>query len=67
MPIRLREGSAWHRLYLTVGWLLVVVPIVYVPLATTLGLTLGSVDKGFRIDQINTVIAYAVAIPFMED
>jgi branched-chain amino acid transport system permease protein len=62
MPIRLREGSAWHRLYLTVGWLLVVVPIVYVPLATTLGFTLGSVDKGFRIDQLNTVIAYAVAI-----
>jgi branched-chain amino acid transport system permease protein len=62
IPITLREGSAGHRVYAVVGWLLVVVPLMYIPFATDLGVVLGSVDKAFRIGQINQVIAYAVAI-----
>ncbi len=62
MPITLREGSAGHRVYVCAGWLLVVVPIVYIPLATRFGFAPGSIDKNYRIDQLNTVIAFAVAI-----
>jgi len=62
MPIRLRERSVAHRVYVTVAWLFVIVPIVYVPFATKLGIVFGSVDKATRIGQLNTVIAFAVAI-----
>ncbi|MEO5898803.1 MAG: branched-chain amino acid ABC transporter permease [Ilumatobacteraceae bacterium] len=62
MPIRLRERSLAHRVCLAVAWLFVIVPIVYVPFATKLGFIFGSVDKASRIGQLNTVIAFAVAI-----
>ena len=62
MPIRLRQGSAGHRTYVTVAWLIAAAIVVYVPLADDVGFAPGSIDKVFRINQLNDVIAFAVAI-----
>jgi branched-chain amino acid transport system permease protein len=62
MPIRLRQGSAAHRAYVVVPWLIVVVAIAYVPFASTVGFAPGSIDNVIRIGQLNEVIAFAVAI-----
>jgi branched-chain amino acid transport system permease protein len=62
MPIRLRQGSAAHRLYVIVPWVLAVAAIVYVPLAGTFGWAPWSIDEAARISQLNQVTAYAVAI-----
>ncbi|MEO5900950.1 MAG: branched-chain amino acid ABC transporter permease, partial [Ilumatobacteraceae bacterium] len=62
MPVALREGSAGHRAYMRGAWALAALVILYVPLSAELGLTFGSVDKASRIGQLNTVIAFAVAI-----
>ncbi len=62
MPIEVRQGSVAHRFYVVIPWLLVAGAIVYVPFATKFGFTPGSIDKPLRINQLNQVIAYAVAI-----
>jgi branched-chain amino acid transport system permease protein len=62
MPIALRQGSTAHRLYVRGAWVLAALVILYAPLSAELGLTFGSVDKAPRIDQLNSVIAFAVAI-----
>ena len=62
MPITLRQGSTGHRIYVACGWLLVVAAVVYVPFAHAVGFAPGSIDKPFRINQLNDVIAFAVAI-----
>ena len=60
--ITLRQGSPGHRLYIIGAWVLVALGLLYVIFAHNLPITLFSLDKGFRISQINDVIAYAVAI-----
>jgi branched-chain amino acid transport system permease protein len=62
MPIALREGSTAHRVYVSGAWVLAALVILYAPLSAQLGLTFGSVDKAARIGQLNTVVAFAVAI-----
>ena len=62
MPIEIRQGTLVHRLYVLIPWLIAIGAIVYVPFATKFGFTPGSIDKPLRINQINQVIAYAVAI-----
>lgn len=62
MPIRLRQGSAAHRVYVLVPWVLATVAIVYVPFAGKLGWAPWSIDEATRISQLNQVAAYAVAI-----
>jgi branched-chain amino acid transport system permease protein len=62
MPIRLRQGSAGHRAYVTAAWALAAIAIIYVPFAAETGFAPGSIDKPFRIAQLNDVIAFAVAI-----
>ena len=62
MPIEIHEGSRAHRLYVFVPWILAIAVIVYIPFATKIGFTPGSIDKPLRIGQLNQVIAYAVAI-----
>ena len=62
MPITLRQGSTGHRVYVAAGWLFVVAAVVYVPFAHEVGFAPGSIDKPFRINQLNDVIAFAVAI-----
>jgi len=62
LPITLREGSVGHLVYMAVGWALAIAPILYVVFAHRFGWTWGSVDKAYRLVQINDVVAYAVAI-----
>ena len=62
MPITLREGSVGHRVYVVVPWLIAAAAIVYVPLASDVGVFPGSIDKAFRISQLNNAIAFAIAI-----
>ena len=62
LPIRLRQGSAAHRAYAIVPWVLVVAALAYVPLAYEVGFAPGSIDQALRISQLNDVIAFAVAI-----
>lgn len=61
-PITLHEGSAAHRAYVAVPWLVAIAAIVYVPLASDIGFFPGSIDKATRISQLNNGIAFAVAI-----
>lgn len=60
--VTLEQGSAKHRAYVITAWLIVAVVLLYIPFAYDLGFAPGSIDKGFRISQLNDVIAYAVAI-----
>jgi len=60
--VTLREGSAGHRAYVVGAWLVAIAVLVYIPFAYKTGFAPGSIDKGFRIGQLNDVIAYAVAI-----
>ena len=62
MPVRLREGTPAHRIYVTAAWLVVVVVVVYIPLATTIGWTPAGIDTVARISQLNNLMAYAIAI-----
>jgi branched-chain amino acid transport system permease protein len=62
LPITLRQGSSAHLVYMVVGWTLALAPIVYIVFAHRFGWTWGSVDKVYRLVQINDVLAYAVAI-----
>ena len=62
MPVKLREGTPAHRIYVTAAWLVVVAAIVYVPLATTIGWTPAGIGTVARINQLNNLMAYAVAI-----
>ena len=47
---------------MVVGWALAITPILYILFAHRFGWTLGSVDKAYRLVQINDVVAFAVAI-----
>jgi branched-chain amino acid transport system permease protein len=60
--VTLRQGSPGHRAYVIGAWVLVALGILYVVFAHSLPITLFSLDKGFRVSQINDVVAYAVAI-----
>lgn len=60
--LTLREGSPRHRAYVIGAWVLAAAVLLYVPFAYDVGFSPGSIDKGFRISQLNDVIAYAVAI-----
>lgn len=60
--ITLRQGTAAHRAYVITAWVLTALVLVYVVFAYDVGFAPGSIDKAFRIGQINDVIAYAVAI-----
>ena len=62
MPIQIRQGSLNHRLYTIIPWIVAVGVLVYIPFASKVGFTPGSIDKPLRINQLNQVIAYAVAI-----
>ena len=62
LPITVHEGTAAHRAYVVVPWLLVVGALVYVPFAHQTGFAPASIDQPLRIGQLNEVIAYAVAI-----
>jgi branched-chain amino acid transport system permease protein len=62
LPIKVRQGSPGHLVYMAVGWAVVIAPIFYVIFAHRFGWTWGSVDKVYRLVQINDVAAYAVAI-----
>lgn len=60
--ITLKEGTPKHRAYVIGAWVLAAAVLLYIPFAYDLGFAPGSIDKGFRISQLNDVIAYAVAI-----
>jgi len=60
--ITLRQGSPGHRVYVLLAWGLVVLGLLYVVFAHSLPVSLFSLDKAFRISQINDVVCYAVAI-----
>ncbi len=60
--VTLRQGSPGHRAYVIGAWVLVALGILYVVFAHSLPVTLFSLDKAFRVSQINDVVAYAVAI-----
>lgn len=60
--VTLRQGSPGHRAYVIGAWILVALGLLYVVFAHSLPVTLFSLDKGFRISQLNDVVAYAVAI-----
>jgi len=61
-PMKLKQGTAAHRTYQWGAWLIVAFVLIYVMFAYKTGFAPGSIDKAFRITQINDVIAYAVAI-----
>ena len=60
--VTLRQGSPAHRAYVIGAWVVVALVILYVIFAHSLPITLFSLDQGFRVSQINDVLAYAVAI-----
>lgn len=60
--VKLKQGTPAHRAYQWGAWLLVAFILVYVMFAYKTGFAPGSIDKAFRIGQLNDVIAYAVAI-----
>jgi len=60
--VTLEEGTIKHRAYVIGAWLVVAAVLIYIPLAYKTGFAPGSIDKGFRISQLNDVIAYSVAI-----
>jgi branched-chain amino acid transport system permease protein len=62
LPVTLREGSAAYRVYAIVPWVIAAAAIAYVPLAADVGFAPGSIDQAGRIEQLNQVIAFAVAI-----
>ena len=62
MPITLREGSVAHRVYVVVPWVIAAAIILFIPFANEIGFTPGSIDKATRLVQLNSTIAYAVAI-----
>ncbi|MFT3852473.1 MAG: branched-chain amino acid ABC transporter permease [Ilumatobacteraceae bacterium] len=62
MPIEIRQGTLAYRLYVVIPWLLAIGVLVYIPFATKIGWTPGSIGKPLRIIQINQVVAYAVAL-----
>jgi branched-chain amino acid transport system permease protein len=60
--VTLRQGTPAHRAYVIGAWVLVALGLLYVVFAHSLPLTLFSLDKSFRITQINDVVAFAIAI-----
>jgi branched-chain amino acid transport system permease protein len=62
LPITLRQGSFAHRVSVGVPWVLVLAAIAYVPFAHRVGFAPGSIDQPFRIEQLNQVVAFSVAI-----
>jgi branched-chain amino acid transport system permease protein len=60
--ITLKQGSPKHRAYVIGAWVVAAFILLYIPFAYDTGFAPGSIDKGFRISQLNDVIAYAVAI-----
>ncbi|MCU1503311.1 MAG: putative branched-chain amino acid transporter permease protein [Ilumatobacteraceae bacterium] len=60
--IKIKQGTPAHRAYVWGAWLFVAFVLVYVVFAYKTGFAPGSIDKPFRISQINDVVAYAVAI-----
>ena len=59
---KLKQGTPAHRAYVWGAWVIVAVVLVYVMFAYKTGFAPGSIDKAFRITQLNDVLAYAVAI-----
>ncbi len=62
LPIRLVEGSAGQRALRVVPLALLAIVALYVPLSTDVGFFPASIDKAYRIGQLNNLLAYAVAI-----
>src|SRR5262249_49385374 len=62
--VTLRQGSPAHRAYVIGAWVLVALGLLYVVFAHKdwMPVTIFSLDKGFRISQINDVICFAIAI-----
>ena len=60
--VTLRQGTPAHRAYVIGAWTIVALGLLYVVFAHSLPVTLFSLDKSFRISQINDVVCYAVAI-----
>lgn len=60
--VTLKQGTPAHRTYVFGAWALAAIVLVYVIFAYDTGFAPGSIDKAFRIGQLNDVIAYAVAI-----
>jgi branched-chain amino acid transport system permease protein len=60
--VTVKQNSAAHRAYVTIAWIIGIGILVYIPVAWKVGFAPASIDKGFRITQINEVICYAVAI-----
>lgn len=58
----LRQNTPRHRAYVVGAWVLAAAAVVYVVFAHNLPFVPFSLDQGFRISQINDVVAYAVAI-----
>jgi branched-chain amino acid transport system permease protein len=60
--VTVRQGTSPHRVYVIGAWALAVGTLLYLPFAYRVGFVPGSIDKAFRIEQINDVLCYAVAI-----
>jgi branched-chain amino acid transport system permease protein len=60
--VTLRQGSTGHRAYVIGAWALAALALIYVVFAHSLPFVPFSLDKAFRISQINDVACYAVAI-----
>jgi branched-chain amino acid transport system permease protein len=60
--ITVRQGSAGWKLYLAIAWGLVLLGLLYIVFAHSMSFPIFSLDKAFRISQLNDVAAYAVAI-----
>ncbi len=60
--VKLRQGEPAHRAYLWLSWALVAVAFLYVIFAYRWDFSIWSLQKDFRVGQVNDVIAYAVAI-----
>ncbi len=60
--VTLKQGTPAHRAYVVGAWALAAIVLIYVIFAYRWGFAPGSIDKAFRLTQINDVICYAVAI-----
>jgi branched-chain amino acid transport system permease protein len=60
--VTLRQGSPGHRAYVIGAWAFVALGLIFIVFAHSMPVVPFSLDKAFRISQINDVAAYAVAI-----
>lgn len=54
--VTLKEGARDHHAYVIGAWVLAAAVLLYIPFAYDVGFAPGTIDKAFRISQLNDVV-----------